>query len=71
MRGMPDERLPKSIFHGELSVGHRSRGRPKLRFKDVIKQDMNVFNINPGRPSSLAVCADRGLHQLLHRKTAC
>ncbi len=46
---MPDERLPKSIFHGELAVGHRPRGRPKLRFKDVVKRDMNLFNINPDR----------------------
>ncbi len=46
---MPDECLPKSIFHGELAVGHRPRGRPKLRFKDVVKRDMNHFNINPDR----------------------
>ncbi len=41
VRRMPDERLPK------LAVGHHPRGRPKLRFKDVVKRDMNVFNINP------------------------
>ncbi len=51
---MPDERLPKSIFHGELAVGHRPRGQPKLRFKDVVKRDMNVFNINPDRWHHLA-----------------
>ncbi len=85
VRRMPDERLPKSIFHGELAVGHRPHGRLKLRFNDVVKRDMNVFNINPDRWHHLvedraawAVCADRGhdsvmlsLHQLLHRKTAC
>jgi hypothetical protein len=54
VRRMPDERLPKSIFHGELAVGHRPRGRPKLRFKDVVKRDMNVFNINPAQWHHLA-----------------
>ncbi len=54
VRRMPDERLPKSIFHGELAVGHRPCGRPKLRFKDVVKWDMNVFNINPDRWHHLA-----------------
>ncbi len=54
VRRMPDERLPKSIFHGELAVGHRPRGRPKLCFKDVVKRDINVFNINPDRWHHLA-----------------
>ncbi len=48
VRRMPDEHLPK------LAVGHRPRGRPKLRFKDVVKRDMNVFNINPDRSHHLA-----------------
>ncbi len=54
VRSMPDECLPKSIFRGALAVGHRPRGRPKLHFKDVVKRDMNVFNINPDRWHHLA-----------------
>lgn len=38
-------RLPKNIFYGELANSPRPRGRPKLRFKDVLKRDLTAFNI--------------------------
>ena len=33
---MPDERLPKKIFYGELQVGKRSHGGQKKRYKDTL-----------------------------------
>lgn len=41
-----DGRIPKDLLYGELATGTRSRGRPKLRFRDVCKRDMKAFNIN-------------------------
>ena len=43
---MADGRIPKDLLYGELATGTRSRGRPKLRFKDVCKHDMKACNIN-------------------------
>ena len=45
---MSDSRLPKSILYGELADSPRPRGRPKLRFKDVLKRDLQRFNIDTG-----------------------
>ena len=42
---MNTERIPKFLLYGELVVGKRNRGRPKLRFKDVCKRDLKRFNI--------------------------
>ena len=40
VRRMPCGRLPKDILYGELAIGRRDLGRPKLRFKDVVKRDL-------------------------------
>ena len=42
---MPKYRIPHSMLHGVLKNGTRRTGRPKLRFKDVIKRDLVDFNI--------------------------
>ena len=42
---MPDDRLPKAVFYGELAVGKRKQGGQKLRYKDVIKRHMKNTNI--------------------------
>ena len=42
---MPDDRLPKAVFYGELAVGKRKQGGQKLRYKDVIKRHMKDTNI--------------------------
>ena len=39
---MNDSRLPKSIMYGELSLGSRSVGGQKLRFKDVFKRNLKI-----------------------------
>jgi len=44
---MPDERLPKRLFYGELQHGHRSHGGQKKRFKDTLKASLKAFAINP------------------------
>ena len=54
---MSDCRLPKSILYGELETGNRGRGRPKLRFRDVCKQDMKDLNIDEDKWEGIA--ADR------------
>ena len=46
VRRMGDHRLPKSILYGELCNGSRATGRPKLRYKDVVKKDMKDLGIN-------------------------
>jgi len=42
---MEDNRLPKQILHSELPNAPRPIGRPKLRFRDVLKRDLNAFSI--------------------------
>jgi len=43
---MPDHRIPKQLLYGELCEGKRSRGWPKLRYKDTLKATLKSFNIN-------------------------
>ena len=42
---MQDSRLPKQLFYCDLAEGHRGRGRPKLRYKDTLKQSLQKCNI--------------------------
>ena len=44
---MPDCRIPKKLFFGELQDGKRSLGAPKKRFKDTLKASLKAFGINP------------------------
>ena len=44
---MPDYRLPKRIFFGELCHGQRSRGRPRKRYKDTLKVALKKCDIPP------------------------
>ena len=43
---MQDNRLPKRLFYSELSEGHSSRGRPKLRYKDTLKKSLQKCDID-------------------------
>ncbi|XP_078792127.1 uncharacterized protein LOC144987080 [Oryzias latipes] len=36
-------RIPKDLLYGELAEGYRTRGRPKLQFKDVCKKDIDPY----------------------------
>ena len=40
LRRMPETRLPKAIFYGELANRKRKRGGQKVRYKDVLKRHM-------------------------------
>ena len=44
---MPDNRLPKILFYGELQEGKRNRGCPKKRYKDCLKASLKAFMIDP------------------------
>jgi len=43
---MEDGRLPKDILYGQLPSAPRPVGRPKLRYKDVLKRALKALNIN-------------------------
>ena len=44
---MPDDRLPKRLFYGELEEGKRLHGGQKKRFKDSLKVSLKSFGIDP------------------------
>ena len=54
---MQDSRLPKQLFYCELTGGRRERGRPKLRFKDTLKQSLQKSGIGADHWESMS--ADR------------
>ena len=43
---MEDSRIPKAVLYRELAVGKRPVGRPRLRYRDVIRRDLKDFNVN-------------------------
>ena len=59
---MADHRLPKQTLFGELSSGHRNRGAPKKRFKDVLKSSLNSCHIDHRTWPSQAVDRDEWRH---------
>ena len=42
---MDDSRLPKQLFHAELSTGKRHKGGQRKRYKDVLKSTLKAYNI--------------------------
>ena len=51
---MDDGRIPKNILYGQLSSGSRSRGLPKLRYKDIYKQDLKSCQVAPVNQETMA-----------------
>ena len=45
---MPNERLPKKFFYGELQEGKRSQGGQKKRYKDTLKASLKDLDIPVG-----------------------
>ena len=45
---MPDERLPKKVFYGELHEGTRSQNGQKKHYKDTLKASLKDFDIPMG-----------------------
>ncbi|XP_076465981.1 uncharacterized protein LOC143297468 [Babylonia areolata] len=56
---MPDHRLPKRLFYGELQQGKRSHGGQKKRFRDTLKISLKAFYINPDSWEKSAVDRDK------------
>eukprot|EP00058_Branchiostoma_floridae_P023429 XP_002608919.1 hypothetical protein BRAFLDRAFT_85516 [Branchiostoma floridae] len=42
---MEESRMPKAVFYSELCLGKRTRGAPKKRYKDQLKQQLRVAGI--------------------------
>ena len=45
---MPNGRLPKKVFYGELQEGKRFQGGQKRRHKDTLKASLKDFDIPIG-----------------------
>ena len=58
MRMSPD-RLPKQVLYSQLSSGQRKRGRPRLRFKDIIKRNLKLRDIKIDSWTSLSQQRDK------------
>lgn len=67
VRRMPEHRLPKMVFYGELSEGKRQQGGQILRYKDTLKRSLGKANIDVDRWESLA--SDRISWRLAVRNT--
>ena len=65
---MPDERLPKKLFYGELKHGKRSRGGQRKRYKDYLKTSLKRFHIDSDNWEKTA--CDRGTWRSLIRQGA-
>ena len=42
---MDDDRVPTLLLFSELASGSRPVGRPKLRFKDIMKKDLKSGSV--------------------------
>jgi hypothetical protein len=51
---MDKERLPRQLLFSQLCKGRRNQGRPRLRYKDVVKRNMNVRQIPTSNWRSIA-----------------
>ena len=58
MKISPD-RLPKQVLYSQLTSGHRKRGRPRLRFKDIIKRNLKLGDIKTDSWTSLSQQRDK------------
>lgn len=52
---MPDTRLPKRLFYGELAEGKRSHGGQRKRFKDTLKTALKSFGIDSNTWETVAL----------------
>ena len=48
VRRMPENRLPRRIYYGELAGGRRHVGGPKKRHKDNLAAWLRAGNVDPG-----------------------
>ena len=52
---MPDNRIPKQIFYGQLASGKRLQGGPVRRYKDTLKLNLKQRGISVDSLSSAAL----------------
>ena len=63
---MPEDRIPKQVFFGQLASGKRPQCGPARRYKDTLRVNLKQYNIDPG---SLALAtSDRSSWQTLCHK---
>ena len=55
---MPTDRLTRQVLYSQLPDGQRSRGRPRLRYKDTIKRNLKKRDIYTNSWKSLALQRD-------------
>ena len=51
---MDNSRLPKQLFHAELSTGKRHKGGQRKRYKDILKASLKASNIPSDEWQALA-----------------
>jgi len=60
---MPDTRIPKQIFYGQLMVNRRLPGGPVRRYKDSLKTNLKACGIDPQElshaPFNKSACRSR------------
>jgi len=64
---MDNSRLPRMIFYGQLQQGERSRGGQRKRYKDALKANLTMLDINPAHLETLT--ADRTSWHALCRQS--
>ena len=64
---MPDERLPKKVFYGELQEGKRFQGGQTKRYKDTLKASLKDFDRVLGTDCTRAIKVARS-HQHMKKK---
>ena len=55
---IPTDRFPRQVLYSQLPEGQRSRGRPRLRYKDTIKRNLKKRDININSWKSMALQRD-------------
>ena len=55
---MPDNRLAKQIFYSELSVGTRSVGGQRKRFRDSLRGNLKECGLDVGSWEEEACCRE-------------
>lgn len=51
---MPEGCIPRDLLYGGLASGKGLTGRPKLRYRNVVKRNMKAVDINTASWESLA-----------------
>jgi len=63
---MPENRIPKQVFFGQLASGKRPQRGPARRYKDTLRINLKQCNINPG--SLTSATSDRSSWRTLCHK---